>query len=425
MEFITGFETSRFMPPHRTDILETSNHLRLFREDLRLISNAGITTLRYAVPWHRIEKKRGKFDWQWMDQAMEALEANGLDPILDLVHHVSIPCWIRQGFAHPDYPGYQVDFALQVADRYPHVTRYTPFNEPLVTIFLAGQQGVWYPFGKNDDTFVRMLVNVGRAICLTCKALRERNPLVEIVHIDTAEAHLASCDVREDVQHFVDFCNNRRFLCDDLILGHLDEMHPMYGYMSRHGYTEDDVTWFEANRARIDVRGLDYYAHSERDYFVGGSTAPSRRPLGFARLAEEYRAHFESIEETPPSLWLTETNIRGYLTDRLTWLKYMVEQCELARIPVFCWFPFIDSTGWGDTLLRVPHTRIDPVGIYILDDERLCRYPSELSETYAQLSCGELTCDDIPAYEFRQPLDRTLEGYRDQIRHWSQMRACG
>jgi hypothetical protein len=424
MEFITGFETSRFMPPCRSDVLETSNHLVLFREDLRLIREAGIRTLRYAVPWHRIEKRRGRYDWRWMDQAMEALEANGLDPILDLVHHISIPCWIRRGFSHPDYPYYQAEFAANVAERYPQVTKYTPFNEPLVTVLLAGHQGLWYPFGRDDDTFVPMLVNVARAICLTCKVLHERRPLAEIIHIDTAEAHKCVRGVPEDVRRYAEFCNHRRFLCDDLILGYLDEDHPLFGYMHRHGYTRQDHAWFASNRVQMSVRGLDYYAHSERDYYRGGSRAPSRSPLGFARVAEEYRAHFEEIGHDLPVFWLTETNIRGFHTDRLSWLKYMVEQAALADIDVFCWFPFIDSTGWGESLLRVPHNRIDPVGIYYLDDERFDRYPSELSDTYARLARGEITWEDIPAYEFRNPLKTDLAGYRARMRHWDQITAC-
>src|SRR5215212_5288059 len=145
--FITGFESSRFMPPYRTDILATSNHLRLFRQDLALVRASGITSARYPVPWHRIEKKPGRYDWTWMDQAMAALDANGINPIIDLVHHVSIPTWIHRGFAHPQYPVFQARFAQAFAERYPQVRSYTPFNEPFVTTLLAGHERVWYHYG--------------------------------------------------------------------------------------------------------------------------------------------------------------------------------------------------------------------------------------------------------------------------------------
>jgi len=47
---------------------------------------------------------------------------------------------------------------------------------------------------------------------------------------------------------------------------------------------------------------------------------------------------------------LSETNIRGFVSDRISWLKYMVEQETLEKylprgIPFRGWYPFVDSTG--------------------------------------------------------------------------------
>ena len=420
MQFITGFESARFMPPYKTDILATTHHLQFVAHDLRLVRDAGMRMLRYPAPWHRIEKKPGRYDWEWMDRAVEALRENALDPIVDLVHHVSIPTWLRRGFAHPDYPRFQADFAGACAQRYPGITKYTPFNEPFVTTFFAGHERVWYPYGRGPETFVPMMINVARAICRTVHALREVNPQIEIVHIDTCEQHTARAGASPAVQAFVGFCNHRRFICDDLILGKIDEKHPLYNYVCKYGYTDRDAWWFRENRAHIDVRGLDYYPHSEREYFDGGTVAPSPAPSGFAALVEEYRAHFRALAaDGVPACWLTETNIRGYSTDRITWLKYMVEQAAQAGLPVFCWFPFIDSTGWGESLLRVPHTRIDPVGIYWLDAARAVRHESELSDLYTRLARGTLDAAGIPAYAFHSPVDAQLQGYRAQMAHWT------
>ena len=51
----------------------------------------------------------------------------------------------------------------------------------------------------------------------------------------------------------------------------------------------------------------------------------------------------------------TETNVRGYPSDRATWLKYVLEQYERAaargaELDGLCWFPFVDSCDW-DSLL--------------------------------------------------------------------------
>ncbi len=69
---------------------------------------------------------------------------------------------------------------------------------------------------------------------------------------------------------------------------------------------------------------------------------------------------------------LTETNIRGYVSDRISWLKYMVEQCEILQdmlaprnIPFksFCWSPFIDSTDWC-SLVTQANCNIDRRGFF-------------------------------------------------------------
>jgi hypothetical protein len=272
---------------------------------------------------------------------------------------------------------------------------------------------------------VPMLTNVARAICETARALTALQPEIEIFHIDTCEAHIARPGASPDVLAYVRYCNDRRFLCDDLILGRIDARHPLYGYLTRFGFGEADARWFAEHAARIDVRGLDYYPHSEREYYDGGSEAPAPAPFGFAGVAEQYRAHFAALlPDAPPALWLTETNIRGYHTDRVTWLKYMAAQARDARALGFCWFPFIDSTGWGESLLRVPHSRIDPVGIYLLDEDRVARHESILSDIYGRLAQGALAIEEIPAFRLRPPVSEQLRGFAPQMEDWEWRQAA-
>ena len=162
--------------------------------------------------------------------------------------------------------------------------------------------------------------------------------------------------------------------------------------------------------------GLDYYPHCEHQFHRGGSVCPSRNPLGFAALARQYHARYGL------PMMLTETNIRGYVTDRITWLKYMLEQCETLiaeGLPLegFTWFPFIDSTDW-DSLLNEPRGHIDPVGIYWLEEDTLARRDSELSRLYAGLARGELRSADLPAYRLLSPMSEQLAGFRPQWAHW-------
>lgn len=413
MEFLTGFE-STYIPDHDSDVLDCTQHVTFFRDDLQLVRDGGMRSLRYPAPWHRIEREPGQYDWEWMDQAMETLAEFELDPIIDPIHHTSFPKWLDQGFADPDFPDRYCNFVQAFAQRYPWVRKYTPFNEPFATTFFCGHEGVWKPYLTGKPAFVPMVMNVARAIVEVTRMLDAEVPDNEIIYVDTAEAHHALDEASEE---FAEHLNDRRFLIHDLVMGRLDEAHPMWEYMACNGAELADLEWLRANPGRFDVLGLDYYAHSEHGYHENGSVVPCPTPIGFAGVARQYAARYN----TP--IMLSETNIRGFVSDRLSWLKYMVEQAEALEADGmdfrgFCWFPFVDSTDW-DSLLRQAEGNIDPVGIYWLDSTRTTRYTSELSEAYARLARGEIGAAELSAYIFLPPVSGELSGFLPQMAHWS------
>src|SRR5918994_1603558 len=74
-------------------------------------------------------------------------------------------------------------------------------------------------------------------------------------------------------------------------------------------------------------------------------SAPTTHPARFADLIGEYAERYER------PVWVGETNLRGYPSDRATWFKYVLEQSEIAAaggvdLRGFCWFPFVDSCDW-------------------------------------------------------------------------------
>jgi hypothetical protein len=118
---------------------------------------------------------------------------------------------------------------------------------------------------------------------------------------------------------------------------------------------------------------------------------------------------------------LSETNVRGYPSDRATWFKYTLEQCELAvsrgvPLEAYCWFPFVDSCDW-DSLLARADGNIDPVGVMSVDAGR-ARHPSSMSRAYAMAARGARS-RDLPAYRLREPVRSWLRGYAPQLAHWS------
>lgn len=417
LAYITGFEGTQIFG-HGTDVLDTTEHSVRYPQDLRLLVADGITTFRCCIPWHKIERVRGVYDWAWTDRYMGTIRRLGLNPIVDPVHHTSFPQWMEHGFANPDFPTVYRDFIRAFARRYPWVTDYTIINEPLATAVLSGFMGEWYPHWRDRAGVVPIILGKARAISLITPMLEAMVPGLRIVHVDTCERHHA---LDEPSREHADFANHLRFVVLDLIRGRVDERHALWDTLTEHGLTAEDAAGFRERPARIDVLGLDYYAHSEMGWTVAGQS-DAFLPWGFRRVALEYA---DRCPDLP--LMLTETNVRGRIEDRITWLKYMVGECEAlvpelesrgGRFEGFCWYPYIDSTDWA-SLCREPNRMIDPQGIYYLSD-RFNRMESELSHLYARLARGEIGAAELPAYRMEEPVlvDRRVGKYLPYMEGW-------
>jgi beta-glucosidase/6-phospho-beta-glucosidase/beta-galactosidase len=408
LAIIGGFE-STFLPAHDRDIFETTQHDSRWRDDVALLDREGIRRLRYPVRWHRVEAQEGRFDWTHTDETLGYLRDAGFDPIVDLVHHTSYPLWLTGGFADPRFGPSYVRYAREFALRYPWVREYTLFNEPFSTLFLSGHEAIWPPYGSGVRGFVDLIANVLPAVAETSRLYRELLPGARHVWVDTCEHHTGS---DASGRAYAAMANDRRFLVLDAFLGR--------GYSSDSdlGTALDDAG---GDRLRdiaggdVDVLGLDYYAHCQWNFSEAGGSTPTPTPIALADLIGQYWARYDL-----PCM-ITETNIRGRTSDRATWLKYVLEQCEEAQargVPIegVCWFPVIDSTDWDSLLFRCDE-HIDPVGVYWLD-ERFDRRSSVMSEAYGRAARGSRSAD-LPAYRLAEPVASWLRGYLPQMDHWS------
>jgi beta-glucosidase/6-phospho-beta-glucosidase/beta-galactosidase len=417
MKYLSGFESTHIFGSGK-DVLELTRHTEFCEEDLQLVNQSGLDLMRYSAPWHSIEKFKGIYDWEWMDKAMESMYYHGIQPILDPLHHTSFPEWLEDGFADVEFVNSYVRFVTALAERYPWAKHYTVINEPFVTTWFCGKTGTWHPYKRGHKNFVHMILNVGEAINRISRMLVEKIPDVQLIHVDASEQHRA---LDKKSAPFARFMNEMRFLVQDLVLGNIDEEHKLYEYLINNKARKYRLKWFTENPARIDVIGLDYYSHSELEWSEEGRIYPSLFPEGFVSVAMDYVNRFNL------PVMLTETNIRGTVSDRISWLKYMVEQCEILEdllkelgIPFlgFCWYPFIDSTDWC-SLVTKANCNIDPQGIFWLDCEHKRRNASELSEIFEGLARGQITSKDIPAYRFGSELEKTLENFLPMMNHWN------
>ncbi|NKX54033.1 glycosyltransferase [Arthrobacter sp. E918] len=375
---------------------------------LHRLRSAGADLVRYPLRWHRIEQAEGHFDWTSTDAELALLRELGFDPVVDLVHHTSYPAWLSDGFRDRRFGPAYVRYAAAVAARYPWLQHYTLFNEPFATLFLAGHEALWPPYDHGMDGFVRLLRNVLPALAEAASIWSGELPGARHVWVDTCEHHAGTAGAPA---RYAALANDRRHIVLDLAMHHdLDESRPFLGGVLRAGAAD----LLQLPPLRIDVLGLDYYAHSEWWYDEAGGHAPSPHPLGFAAVAQQYGDRYGL------PMMLTETNLRGLPPDRASWLRHMLEQYDQAAargvdLRGFCWFPVLDSCDW-DSLLARPAGRRDPVGILGPEPGGLLARNTFTAAWEAAVAGAGARA--LPAYRFQAPCDAQLAGFLPLMKHW-------
>jgi beta-glucosidase len=76
--------------------LDAVDHYNRYREDIKLLAEAGLNAYRFSVEWARIEPTKGSFDKNEIEHYRNVLKfchENGVTPIVTL-HHFSSPKWL-------------------------------------------------------------------------------------------------------------------------------------------------------------------------------------------------------------------------------------------------------------------------------------------------------------------------------------------
>ncbi|HXE56372.1 MAG TPA: family 1 glycosylhydrolase [Gemmatimonadales bacterium] len=357
----TGIEDTfvpQTRPGHRAlDEYELMGHYEHWREDLALARELGVQAIRWGVPWYRVEPIRGRFDWHWTDEVLSYLvETLGVTPIVDLIHY-GCPFWLRREFAATDYPAAVATYAAAFAERYRTLVRwYTPLNEPIVTALMCGKRGLWPPYMRGDQGYVRILLQVVRGIIATVDALREADPEAVMVHV---EATGLSRTAREDLQALAQEEQLRTFLATDLVTGGVGPDHPLFPWLVRSGASPDELASIAGRPPRLDYLGLNFYPQwSTQQLYVDQRGRLKYRPVeqegsGFASLIEEYHRRYGL-----PVL-VTETSARGEEEVRARWLEASVAAIRELRgrgVPVlgYTWFPLFTMIDWRYRFGRGP-----------------------------------------------------------------------
>ena len=388
-------------PSPGIDQYRWTQHDRFWRTDFELVArDLGCRWLRYALPWHEIERTPGNFDWTWFDQRLALAESLGITLLLDLVHF-GTPAWLPDAFADADFPGALERFARAFAQRYAGRIEYVcPINEPLITALFCGDIGLWPPYGTGLRNYMTVLSRVAQGVCRATRVLREFLPGVQILISDSLEVAVTFEDsdettspfLRESLRADVARRMHRRHIVIDLVLGRVDARHPLAGWLERHGFPEFDLHWFQRNAQTLDIIGLDYYEHTEVELYTTPEGYYRQRslhpPMGLYGAARDYWSRYHI------PLMVTETSAGGGDEDKLAWLQKSVNDVRRLRaegFPVigYTWWPVFDHLDWDGALLHQTG-HIHPVGIYRLERRagRLERIPTGLRDAYKALIAG-------------------------------------
>jgi len=359
-----GVECS-FIPHLNVDQFEWTQHDRFWRDDIkRAREEVGLRALRYGMPWHKIEAKRGQFDWQSADERIEYCSSLGINLYMDVMHF-GTPLWLRQAAGDPEFPEALEAFTSAMVSRYrSQISTWCPCNEPLVLALFSGDFGFWPPHSRKWRGYIPVLTRIVQAVNRSIRAIRREQPDATVLLCDNVESYQTrDAELALEVRRR----NLRRFLVLDLLMGRVDRQHALYNWITAYGMSELDLEWFRNNPQTPDILGLDYYPSSDWQLEKCGDGIRQRRSESPARLYGIASAYYNRYGIR---MMVTETSTDGKPIDREIWLDETVSDCRRLRaegIPMlgYFWWPLFDQVDWDGALThRVG--KIHEVGLFTL-----------------------------------------------------------
>jgi dTDP-4-dehydrorhamnose reductase len=355
------------------DQLDCSGHYNR-SGDLELLAETGIKKIRYPVLWEKHQpQKDSTIDWRWISGQLEEFQRRKIDVIAGLVHHGSGPAFTHM--LDEAFPELLASYADKVIRQFPHLTYFTPVNEPLTTARFSGLYGFWYPHMADDTSFLKMLLNELKGTVLSMQAIRKVNPAAKLVQTED----LGKTYSTRPLQYQADFENERRWLTYDLLCGKVNNDHNLWKYLLKNKITEEELAFFQENVCVPDVFGFNHYVTSER--FLDGrlNRYPPHTHGGNGRHVyadvEAVRVELKEgtgIEVLLKEAWqryrkpiaVTEVHLHCHREEQLRWFKHVWNSChslakEGVQLEAVTSWAMLGSFGWNK-LLTEPNGDYEP-----------------------------------------------------------------
>ena len=342
----------------RVDEMEKCGHYEKWQLDFELVTEMGISFLRYGPPFYKTHIGPGKYDWIFTDDTFHRLKELRITPIVDLCHF-GLPDWMGN-FQNPDFPQYFAEYAKEFALRFPYLQYYTPVNEIFITAMFSGQYGWWNECLHDDRSFVTALKHSCKANILAMHEILKVQPNAVFIQSESTEYFHP---VRPEVQKVANFLNQKRFLSLDLTYGYPIKV-MMYEFLLQNGMTREEYHWYEQNQVSARcIMGNDYYATNEHLVLPNGTTTAAGEIFGYYVITHQYYNRYRL------PIMHTETNMKMPDTVQWLWKEWAnVHRLIQDGVPIlgFTWYSLTHQVDW-DTALREDNGHINELGLYDLD----------------------------------------------------------
>lgn len=367
------------------DEYELTQHYAQWETDLELAKHLGVQSIRYGIPWHKINPAPNQWDWTWADRPLLRLLELGINPIVDLVHY-GLPPWIEQAYLHPDFPKFMAEYSAKVAERFRgQIYWYTPLNEPRITAWYCGQLGWWPPCVRGSSGFVSVMIAVCRGIVESHRAIKSVDSENVLVHVDATDLYESEDD---DLLAEVARRQEIVFLALDLVTGKVHDSHFLARWLTKNKGSETQLAWFADNLVTPDILGINMYPMFTRKR-LGQSNCRLRSRMVYGgkdmliRLGELYskRYHLPLMISETASIGAKR---KAWLDDSIAGVREL--RCRNVPLMGYTWWPMFSLVAWAYRQSSRPAEKyLLHMGLWDLHPDpngNLNRIPTPLVEQY-------------------------------------------
>lgn len=233
------------------------DHWNRYKDDIKLMSQAGIKIYRFSVDWSKIEPQEGIWDQDALDHYVDIARECLRQKIIPVVclHHFVIPCWFADlgGFEKVENAYYFDRFAHYVFDAMMPigVHWWMTFNEPTVVVLEGYLRGNLAPSKSG------YLIKAGHVLK---NMLDAHVRIAKVFHQKDKYAEIGIAHVMQPLHPYHDYnplenaiCSYFGKLTNETILEFFKTGHFNWGSLVKSYNPEASES--------IDYMGLNYYTH--------------------------------------------------------------------------------------------------------------------------------------------------------------------